>query len=99
MRELARCLAWTLALGALALLLAMLPGAGLEHADGPWAWGLLLAFWPHYLLGPGQGAGSGALHVAAIFGAQFAWFLAVVAAMRRLRRRGKARWRPGRAPQ
>ena len=98
MRELARCLVWTLALGAVALLLALFHGVGLAHADGPWAWVLLLVFWPHYLLAAVRGAGPGPANAPALFAAQFVYFLAVVFAVRRLRR-GKSRWRSDRASQ
>jgi hypothetical protein len=92
MRELTQCLARTFALGALGLLLALFHGAGLEHADGPGAWLLLMVFWPHYLLGQGRDAWPESLYLPVVFAAQFAYFLAVVVAARRLRR-GKARWR------
>jgi hypothetical protein len=101
MRELARCLAWTLALGALALLVAMFHGAGLAHTDGPWAWFLLLLFWPHYLLGYGHDASPQSLYLPVVFAAQSGYFLTLVAAVRRLRRgkaRWRARWRFNRAP-
>jgi hypothetical protein len=97
MRELTRCLAWTLALGAVALLLAMFHSVGLAHADGPWVWLLLLLFWPQYVLGA-PGASAGSIYLPAVFVAQFAYFLALVAAVRRLSR-GKSRWRFNRAPR
>jgi hypothetical protein len=96
MRETARCIAWTLALGALALLFAMFGGSGLEHADGPRAWLLFIVYAPYYLLMDRAGLPD-ALLAGAVFLAQFAYFLAAVAFLRSLAR-GKARWRGPGAP-
>jgi hypothetical protein len=93
MREFARCIAWTLALGTAALLFAMFGGGGLEHADGPQAWVLFSIYAPYYLLDHGTAPHwPGPLVMVAAFLAQFAYFLAAVAIVRSLAR-GKVRWR------
>jgi hypothetical protein len=97
MREFARCIAWTLALGTVALLFAMF-GGGLEHADGPHAWILFSIYAPFYVLGHGLAPyWPEPLVLVAAFLAQFAYLLAVVALMRLLAR-GKSRWRLRRSP-
>ena len=95
MRELTRCIAWTLAIGAAALLLAAFAGVGLAHADGVWAWVVLLVYTPFYLLGhafSAQKSWSPGLSGfdAAVFGAQFLYFLVITAGVRYLYRK-KAR--------
>jgi hypothetical protein len=98
MREFARCIAWTLALGTLALLFAMFGGSGLEHADGPRAWVLFSIYGPYYLLDHGTSPHwpEPLVLVAALL-AQFSYFLVAVAIVRSLAR-GKARWRLRRSP-
>jgi len=91
-RELTRCIAWSLAIGTAALLLAAFAEAGLAQADGVWAWAVLLVYSPFYLLGhvfSGEGAASPALSGfdAAVFGAQFLYFLVITAAVRYLHRK------------
>jgi hypothetical protein len=92
MRELTRCIAWTLALGAAALLLAAFAGVGLAQVDGVWAWAVLLVYSPFYLLGHVFGSGKpfspGWPAVdAAVFGTQFLYFFAITAGVRYLHRK------------
>jgi hypothetical protein len=92
MRELTRCIAWTLAIGAAALLLAAFAGRGLAQADGAWAWAVLLIYSPFYLLGhafSGEHPSPLALSSfdAAVFGAQFIYFFLITAAARYLHRK------------
>jgi len=92
MRELARCIAWTLALGAAALLLAAFAGAGLAQADGVWAWAVMLVYSPSYLLGHWWGNGQPPATVlsafdAAVFGAQFLYFFLITGGVRYLHRK------------
>ena len=92
MRELTRCIAWALAIGTAALLLAAFAEAGLAQADGVWAWAVLLVYSPFYLLGHafiGERAASPALSWfdAAVFGAQFLYFLLITAGVRYLHRK------------
>jgi hypothetical protein len=92
MRELTRCIAWTLAIGAAALLLAAFAGVGLAQADGVWAWAVLLVYSPFYLLGHvfnGEKVASPALSGfdAAVFGAQFLYFFVITAGVRYLHRK------------
>ena len=81
LRELTRCIAWALALGALALFPAMFTTAGLAQAEGPWAWLVLAAEgWREAVAMP------------VAFAAQFAYFFGLVwiarrAWQRHLRRR------------
>jgi hypothetical protein len=87
MRELARCIAWALAVGAAALAVAAFAGTGLAQADGVWAWAVLLVYSPFYLLGHVFGAENShsprlSAFDAAVFGAQFLYFLAIVAGVR-----------------
>jgi len=97
-REFARCIAWTLGLGTLALLFALFGGSGLDHADGPRAWVLFSIYAPYYLLGHGTGPQwPQPLVLLAALLAQFAYFLAGVALVRFVAR-GKARWRGWPAP-
>ena len=92
MRELTRCIAWALAVGTVALLLAAFAEGGLAQADGMWAWAVLLVYSPFYLLGDvfsGERAASPALSGfdAAVFGAQFLYFLVITAGVRYLHRK------------
>ena len=92
MRELTRCIAWTLALGAVALLLAAFAGIGLAQADGVWAWAVLLVYSPFYLLGHAFGTESShslalSNFDAAVFGAQFLYFFVITAGVRYLHRK------------
>jgi hypothetical protein len=87
MRELARCIAWALALGAVALIVAAFASFGLAQVDGVWAWAVLLVYSPFYLLGHVFGADisySAGLSAfdAAVFGGQFLYFLVIVAGVR-----------------
>ena len=87
MRELARCIAWALALGAVALVVAAFTSIGLAQANGLWVWAVLLVYWPFYLLGYVVGAETSyspglSAFDAAVFGAQFLYFLAIVAGVR-----------------
>lgn len=96
MRELTRCIAWAMALGAPALLLAALAGVGLAQADGMWAWLVLLVYSPFYLLGHAfsadlAGSSADPAFEAAAFSAQFLYFLAIVAGARYLYRRKAGR--------
>jgi hypothetical protein len=91
-RELTRCIAWTLALGAAALLVAAFAGRGLAHADGMAAWAVFLIYSPFYLLGHAFGTDSShspgvSAFDAAAFGAQFLYFFALVAGVRFFYRR------------
>ena len=96
MRELARCIAWALALGAAALLVAAFASFGLAQVDGVWAWAVLLVYSPFYLLGYVFGAdisystGLSAFD-AAVFGGQFLYFLAIVAGVRLASRKSARR--------
>lgn len=92
MRELTRCIMWAIALGAPALLLAALAGVGLAQVDGPWAWVVFLVYAPFYLLGhafspESSNALPDSAFEAAVFAAQFFYFLAIVWGVRFLRRR------------
>jgi hypothetical protein len=92
MRELTRCIAWTLALGAAALLLAAFAGIGLAQVDGAWAWAVLLVYSPFYLLGHVFGSGKPfspgwPAFDAAVFGTQFLYFFAITAGVRYLHRK------------
>ena len=92
MRELTRCIAWTLAIGAAALLLAGFAGMGLAQADGVWAWAVLLVYSPFYLMGhvfSSEKAASAVLSGfdAAVFGAQFLYFFVITAGVRYLYRK------------
>jgi hypothetical protein len=92
MRELTRCIAWTLALGAAALLLAAFAGVGLAQVDGVWAWAVLLVYSPFYLLGHVFGSGKPfspgwPAFDAAVFGTQFLYFFAITAGVRYLHRK------------
>jgi hypothetical protein len=87
MRELARCIAWALALGAAALVAAAFAGFGLAQVDGAWAWAVLLVYSPFYLLGYVFGADTSystglSPFDAAVFGGQFLYFLVIVASVR-----------------
>ena len=98
MREAARCIAWALLVGALALGFALFASGGLQHADGPGAWLLFVVYAPYYLLVHARLPWPDAVFVLAAFAAQFLWFLLGVAIVRRAAR-GKARWRAGRTAQ
>jgi hypothetical protein len=91
MRELTRCIAWTLAIGAAALLLAAFAGVGLAQADGLWAWAVLLVYSPFYLLGHAFGSAKFSSSLsgfdAAVFGAQFLYFFVITAGVRYLHRK------------
>jgi hypothetical protein len=96
MREFARCLAWALAVGAVALLLAVFAGRGLAQADGALAWLVLAIYAPFYFLGHAFSGGSAsglteASLDAAVFAAQFAYFLFFVFALRYAWRRRRHR--------
>ena len=85
-------MAWTLALGAAALLLAAFAGIGLAQAEGLYAWAVLLVYSPFYLLGHAfamQGSHEAGLSAfdGFVFGAQFLYFLAIVAGVRYLYRK------------
>ena len=92
MRELNRCIAWAAGLGAAALLLALFAGAGLAQTDGLWAWAVLAAYAPFYLLGhtfspdPALAAPEPAFLALAV-AAQFAYFACIVAVARYVYRR------------
>lgn len=100
MRELTRCIAWTVGLGALALLFAAFAAKGLAQVDGPWAWLVFLLYSPFYLLGHAFSSSERQLadstFEAAVFAAQFLYFLAIVAGVRYLHRSGVAGRRGGR---
>lgn len=98
MREFARCIAWALLAGAPALGFALFAGGGLQQADGPAAWVLFIVYAPYYLLVHARAGWPDAVFLAAVFAAQFLWFLAAAALVRRALR-GKARWRARRAAQ
>ena len=87
MRELARCIAWALALGTAALVVAGFTSFGLAQADGVWVWAVLLVYSPFYLLGYVFGADTSysaglSAFDAAVFCGQFLYFLAIVAGVR-----------------
>jgi hypothetical protein len=86
-REAARCIAWTLAIGACALAFALFGSGGLEQAEGPAAWLLLAVYAPYYALVHARLAWPDAALMVAVFAAQFLWFLLGVVAVRRLLRR------------
>ena len=98
MRETGRCIAWALLVGALSLAFALFAPGGLQQADGPGAWLLFAVYAPYYLLLHARMPGPDAALLAAVFAAQFGWFVAAVALARRALR-GKARWRRRRAAQ
>lgn len=87
MREAARCIAWTLAIGACALAFALFASGGLEQADGPGAWLLLAVYAPYYALVHARLNWPEAAFIVAVFAAQFLWFFLGVVAVRRLMRR------------
>ena len=84
MRELARCIAWTIGLGAPALLVAAFASTGLAQADGVGAWLVFLVYSPFYLLGHAFSPDSNhslpdSAFDAVVFAAQFAYFFVIVA--------------------
>jgi hypothetical protein len=93
MRELAKCIAWTIAFGAPALVAAAFAGGGLAQADGIWALIVFLVYSPFYLLGhafspdAAQTALPESTFDAAVFVAQFLYFFMVVAAVRYFHRK------------
>jgi hypothetical protein len=85
-----------MAVGAPALLVAAFAGVGLAQADGAWAWLVFLVYSPFYLLGHAFSAEAhswpDSAQDAAVFAAQFLYFLLIVAGVRYLgRRRRRAR--------
>lgn len=75
----------------MALLLAAFASKGLAQADGPLAWLVFVVYWPFYLLGHAFSSDSSDLvpdsgFEAAVFAAQFLYFLTIVAAVRYLSR-------------
>ena len=87
MRELTRCIAWTLGLGALLLLAAVMTGVGLAQMDGALAWLVFAMYAPFYLLGHTLGTQlSDSVHdplfLAAAMAAQFMYVLFIVACVR-----------------
>jgi hypothetical protein len=96
MRELARCISWTLAVGAVALLVAMFTSVGIAQSDGPLAWLVFAVYSPFYLvshvLGPDPSqARLNALFIPSAFAAQFLYFFVFVAASRYLSRKSGRR--------
>ena len=87
MREAARCIAWTLAIGACAMAFALFASGGLEQAEGPGAWGLLFVYAPYYALVHARLHWPEAALMVAVFATQFLWFLLGVVAVRRVLRR------------
>ena len=103
MRELARCIVWAIALGALALLLAAFGHIGLAQADGVLAWAVFAVYSPFYLLGHAFSADAAPWSDsgldAAVFAAQFLYFLLIVATARVVyRKSGKSGKRGQRKP-
>ncbi|HSH89312.1 MAG TPA: hypothetical protein VK996_04970 [Ramlibacter sp.] len=97
MRELTRCIVWTLCLGALALVIAAVMDIGVAQTEGASSWLILAVYAPFYLLGHAFHADpSGWLHdpafLAATIAVQFFYFLALVGATRYLYR-GRSRRR------
>jgi hypothetical protein len=98
MRELTRCIAWTLGLGALALAIAAAANLDLAHTEGARSWIVFVAYAPFYLLvhvfntDPADWLADTGFLAAALAG-QFAYYLAVVAVIRWLWRRKRRRGR------
>jgi hypothetical protein len=86
-RDAARSIAWTLAIGACALAFALFASGGLEQAEGPGAWLLLVAYAPYYGLVHARLHWPDTALVVAVVVAQFLWFFIGVVAVRRFVRR------------
>ena len=93
-RELTRCIAWALGLGALAFAVALLVDKGLPQLDGVWAWIAFIVYAPYYLLVHLFQARLTSWHddpafTGAAVAAQLAWFFVVVAVVRMAWRRSR----------
>lgn len=87
MREISKCIAWALGMGAVALLAAACSGNGPAQMDGVSAWLVFLVYAPCYLLGqvfvPEFSAQTpGTSFMAQAVAAQFLYFFLVAAALR-----------------
>ncbi len=94
MRELARCISWTLAFGAIALLIAMFTSVGLAQSEGPLSWLVFVVYSPYYLMSHALGpeaaqARMNAAFMPMVFGVQFLYFFVLVVTVRRLTRHAR----------